>query len=406
MNTKQKFNQKQAETKTSDFLKNEEEIKEYDDFFEMGLKENILRGIHAYGWERPSKIQSRAIVPILNKEKRDVIAQSQSGTGKTGTFLIAALEKIEEEKEGVQVVIISHTLELATQIKSICEKLAKYTKIKVIECVKGKNISESKEELSEKKAKLVVGTPGRLIDMIGRGYLNTKDTRLLILDEADTLLSQNFKDQSKEIVQTMNQDTQICLLSATFPKEVIELTEEFMIRPIKILLKQEKITLNGIKQFYVNVMRESFKFETLCDIYKKISINQSIIYVNTKKKSEWVKKSLEEKNFTVSIIHGNLETKERDEIMNNFRNGKIRVLLSTNLLARGIDVQQVSFVINYDIPNDKESYIHRIGRSGRYGRKGIAINFVTENDEWKLKELEQYYQTQIVEMPEEIESYL
>jgi len=402
---KSKFNKGkfQAETSTNDFLENESEILEYDNFCDMGLKETILRGVYAYGFESPSKIQSRALMPVISGT--DVIAQSQSGTGKTGTFVISALERVDENVSGVQVVIVSHTMELAAQISEVCKNIGKYTKTRVISCIRGKNSKELKK-YSQKEPIIVVGTPGKIIHMIELKELDLKNLKLLILDEADILLSDNFQEQSKEIVQSIPELAQICLFSATFPREVIDLTNKFLKNPKKILLKQEKISLDGIKQFYLDVKEEHWKFETLCDIYNQISINQSMIYVNSKKRAMWLSDKLIKEKFTVSVIHGELETSERDSIMNNFREGLTRVLISTDLLSRGIDVQQVSFVINYDLPDNKECYIHRIGRSGRFGRRGVAINFSTQNDNWKLGELEKYYGTMIEQMPVNIEDYL
>jgi translation initiation factor 4A len=376
----------------------------YEQFDDMGLKESLLRGIFSYGFEKPSTIQSRAIVPIT--EGIDIIAQSQSGTGKTGTFVIGSLQRIDEDLEGCQIIIISHTRELAYQTHTVCTNVSQYLKnIVPVVCVGGSNIHEARSQLRT-GANIVIGTPGRLIDMIERGFLKTDKMKLLVLDEADELLSAGFEDQIRIIVENIPKSSQICMFSATMPGPVIELSEKFMNDPKKILIKHEEITLEGIKQFYVNVQDDKYKLEIFCDLYDTISVSQSIVYVNRKQRADWLKDMLEENKFTVSVMHSDMSSEERQDIMEQFRSGKTRILITTDLLARGIDIQQVSVVINYDIPNDKECYIHRIGRSGRFGRKGVAINFATSRDIWKIEELERFYLTQIADMPENIGDYI
>ena len=192
---------------------------------------------------------------------------------------------------------------------------------------------------------------------------------------------------------------QVCLISATLPHEILEMTSKFMTDPIRILVKRDELTLEGIKQFFVAVEREEWKFDTLCDLYDTLTITQAVIFCNTKRKVDWLTEKMREANFTVSSMHGDMPQKERDAIMKEFRSGQSRVLITTDVWARGIDVQQVSLVINYDLPNNRELYIHRIGRSGRFGRKGVAINFVKNDDIRILRDIEQYYSTQIDEMP-------
>ena len=380
--------------KTNQKNVNEPEIVEFDDF---NLKICVLRGILSYGFERPSPIQKKSILPMING--KDIIAQSQSGTGKTGAFVISILQKVDEEIGGCQAIIVSHTRELARQSTKVCENLGTYTKIEIVSCIGGTNIQESRQKLSSNCASIVVGTPGRIVDMIKRKYLHTNYVHVLVLDEADELLQRNFQEQIKDIITSLSKQTQICLFSATMPKEIIDLTEQFMSDPVKILIKREKLTLEGIKQYYVNVKKNYWKFPTICDLYKYISINQSIIYVNTIGSVSWLKEKLIEKNFTVSTIHGKMTSDERIKVMSDFKNGKSRVLISTDLLARGIDVHNVAMVINYDLPRDIECYLHRIGRSGRYGKKGISISFITENDYHMLRNIETFYATKIDPMP-------
>merc|ERR1712117_397203 len=246
---------------------------------------------------------------------------------------------------------------------------------------------------------VVSGTPGRVFDMIRRKNLVTKNIKMLILDEADEMLSKGFKDQIYDVYRYLPPATQVVLISATLPNEILEMTQKFMTDPIRILVKIDELTLEGIKQFFVAVEREEWKFDTLCDLYDTLTITQAVIFCNTKRKVDWLTEKMRDANFTVASIHGDMPQKERDAIMQQFRSGTSRVLISTDLWARGIDVQQVSLVINYDLPNNRELYIHRIGRSGRFGRKGVAINFVKADDIRILRDIEQYYSTQIDEMP-------
>lgn len=383
----------------------ESEPEKYDayEFGEMGLKENLLRGIYGYGFEKPSVIQSTAIMPIT--QGLDIVAQAQSGTGKTGTFSIATLQLLDETLKKCQAIIVAPTRELAFQIETVMKSIGNYMDIYTVICVGGLNINDAKKKL-DKGAQIVVGTPGRIIDMITRKQLCVGSVKLLILDEADELLSRSFQRQIKNIIYSIPNNAQICLFSATMPPESFELTKKFMKDPKSILVKRDELTLDGINQFYVNVEKDSWKFETLCDLYEAISISQSIIYVNLKKRATMLCDKLIERNFSASVIHSDMTSVERFDVMKKFRTGVNRVLISTDLLSRGIDVQQVSVVLNYDMPNDRECYIHRIGRSGRFGRKGVAINFVTDRDYQKVKELETFYQTQIQDLPINISDYM
>ena len=213
------------------------------------------------------------------------------------------------------------------------------------------------------------------------------------------MLSRGFKDQMYEVFQLLPQDTQVVLLSATMPEDVLAVTKKFMRDPVRILVKRDELTLEGIKQFYIGVEKEEWKFETLTDLYETVTITQAVIFCNTRRKVDWLTEQLHSQEFTVSAMHGDMDQQQREVIMREFRSGSSRVLITTDLLARGIDVQQVSLVINYDMPANRENYIHRIGRGGRFGRKGVAINFVTEEDVRMLRDIEQFYNTHIEEMP-------
>ncbi|CAD6234180.1 GSCOCG00007624001-RA-CDS [Cotesia congregata] len=295
----------------------EQVVESFDD---MNLKEELLRGIYAYGFEKPSAIQQRAIVPCV--KGLDVIAQAQSGTGKTATFSISILQQIDTSLNECQALILAPTRELAQQIQKVVIALGDFMHAQCHACIGGTNVREDMRKL-EQGVHVVVGTPGRVYDMISRRALRTGNIKLFVLDEADEMLSRGFKDQIHDVFKLLPNEVQVILLSATMPSDVLEVSKCFMRRPVSILVKKEELTLEGSS----------------------------------------------------------------------------RVLITTDLLARGIDVQQVSLVINYDLPSNRENYIHRIGRGGRFGRKGVAINFVTTDDKRTMSDIEQFYNTHIDEMP-------
>jgi len=367
-----------------------------ENFDDMNLKEELLRGIYAYGFEKPSAIQQRAIVPCI--KGFDVIAQAQSGTGKTATFSISILQQIDTGLRECQALILAPTRELAQQIQKVVMALGDYMGAQCHACIGGTSVREDMRKL-ESGQHIVVGTPGRVFDMISRKVLRTNDIKQFVLDEADEMLSRGFKDQIYDVFRHLSSEIQVILLSATMPSEVLEVTTRFMRSPIRILVKKEELTLEGIRQFYVAVEREEWKLDTLCDLYETLTITQAVIFCNTRRKVDWLTEKMHQRDFTVSAMHGDMDQKERDVIMREFRSGSSRVLITTDLLARGIDVQQVSLVINYDLPTNRENYIHRIGRGGRFGRKGVAINFVTDDDKRGLQDIEKFYNTQIDEMP-------
>ena len=380
-----------------------QELQIYETFDDMDLKEDILRGIYSYGFEKPSSIQQRAIKPLI--EGKDLIAQAHSGTGKTATFTIGALEIIDKSIMKPQVIILAPNRELAMQIFNVFNSLNDYHGVKGGLIMGGTDLRENFKILDE-GVQYIVGTPGRIYDMLKRYALVTDSIKSFILDEADEMLSRGFKEQIYEIFQFIPKECQVCLFSATMPEMALEIAKKFMREPTRILVNKEQLTLEGIKQYYLGVEQESWKLATLQDLYEKLSISQSIIFVNSKRKADFLKEQLEQNDYTVECIHGDLTQKDRNEIMQSFRNGNSRILITTDILARGIDIQTVSIVINYDIPRYREVYIHRIGRSGRFGRKGIAINFVTEREYDNLKDIQNFYQTEIIPLPENIKDLL
>jgi len=370
-----------------------------DSFDNMGLREELLRGIYSYGFERPSAIQQKAIVPTI--KGKDVIAQAQSGTGKTATFAIGCLQQINYKEKNCQALILAPTRELAAQIQKVVVALGDFLHVKAHACIGGTRIRDDLQMLTE-GVHVIVGTPGRVLDLLARGSLNPAYIKIFILDEADEMLSRGFKDQIYDLFQHLPTTVQVGLFSATMPPEALDITQNFMSNPLKILVKQEEVTLEGIRQFFINCEKEDWKLETLFDLYDTLNIAQAVIFCNTRKRVDWLTDQLRSRDFTVSATHGDLLPEERNKILNEFRTGSSRILITTDLLARGIDVHGVSLVINYDLPRNFEKYIHRIGRSGRFGRKGVAINLVAYEDQARLKEIERYYNTVVEEMPANI----
>jgi len=379
----------------------QDEIKVYESFEDMCLSDNLTRGIYSYGFEKPSKIQQIAIVPM--SKHTDILAQSQSGTGKTGAFTIGSLSVMDTSLKSPQVLVICPTRELSQQTERVVTSLSNYMKIKVLSATGGNRLQSDISTLRA-GAQFVVGTPGRIFDLIRRGDLSVEHMKYVILDEADQMLEDLFAEQIKAILDSnFPSSTRLALFSATMPENVIEIAENYLSNPVRILLPPDEVTLKGIKQYYVDLEREDWKLPVLLDLYQQIAVNQALIYVNKRQKAEWLAKQLGSHGFTLEYIHGEMEVAERKKRMDDFRSGTVRVLISTDLLARGIDVQQVSLVVNYELPVQRENYVHRIGRSGRYGKKGVAINLVYGEERGMLKEIEKYYSTEIVELPENLD---
>jgi superfamily II DNA/RNA helicase len=392
-----------SSSQTNENAKTEESvIYECKSFDDLKLNEDLLRGIYSMGYEIPSPIQRKAIKPML--EHKDLIAQSQSGTGKTATFLIGSLNQIDKTIERPQVLVICPNHELAQQIYYNYTCLSQYMKLKSALLIGGVSIESNKKAL-DSGAQFIVGTPGRIQDMIKRYVLRMTKLKCLIIDEADEMLSKGFKEQLYEIFQFVPKQCQVCVFSATMPESALEITNKIMTdNVVRILVNPEQVTLEGIEQFYLGVDNENWKIETLVDLYERLKINMTIIFVNSRRKAEDIKEKLEEQNFSVALLHGEMKHVEREKVMKSFRTGETRILLTTDIIARGIDIQQVSVVINYDLPKLCETYIHRIGRTGRYGRKGVAINFVTESETPIIDRLQKWYKTKITPLPENITS--
>lgn len=405
---------------------------------ELDIDPNIIRSIYNYGFERPSPIQAKAIRPFVHK--RDMIIQAQSGTGKTGTFVIGALtmlqKYLEEEEEkkkqaaaaasssssssrtvrnfsakttGPYILILAPTGELVQQSAMVMEKLSQFMEPSVIvkTLVGGTSVTSDLEYFKSNSPHVVIGCPGRVFDLMNRhkqsngiAGMSSKNLRLLILDEADALLNATLILQIQDIFSFLSLDIQTVLVSASFKEEIRQIMTRFMRPPVvEILVKQEQLTLEGIKQYVLAIEDDRMKYDTLKDLYANIMVSQCIIFCNSVKRVDFLSQCLTEDGFSVSSLHGRMEKVQRDQALTDFRTGVSRILISSDVTARGIDVQQVGIVINFDIPNCESTYLHRIGRSGRWGRKGIAINFATRNDVNQLRNIETFYQTEIQDFP-------
>ncbi|CAM9509931.1 unnamed protein product [Heterosigma akashiwo] len=374
----------------------DDDVECFETFDSMNLCDSLLRGIYAFGFEKPSAIQQKAIMPVISG--RDVIAQAQSGTGKTATFTVATLEKIDPTVNSTQALILAPTRELAKQIYHVAASLAEFMPVHVHVCVGGTDTRQDIQAL-RRGAHVVIGTPGRVFDMANRGALRTDALRLLVLDEADEMLQPHgFQRQVQELFAFLPEATQVAVFSATLPLAVLDVARRFLRAPLRVLVKREELTLDGIRQFYVAVEEDAFKLGTLCDLYETLTVAQAVIFANARRTVDWLAAQMNQRDFTVSAIHGDMDQRERDVVMREFKSGSSRVLVATDLLARGIDVQQVSLVINFDLPRDRENYIHRVGRSGRFGRKGTAISLLTRRDAPLLRDIEVFYGTEIKEM--------
>jgi superfamily II DNA/RNA helicase len=376
-----------------------------ENFETLGLRTEIVKGVYSYGFINPSDIQTKGI-KVINTRK-DCILQSQSGTGKTGTYLLGTLQNIDETKKGIQSIIITPTRELAEQVYQVGKELSKYTKIKILLCVGGTNIGSFKKEA--KTSHLLIGTIGRIYHMMEENVFNLKDLTQVTLDEADNLLDRVYSEKVLDFIKRLETKTQKCFLSATVNRNLREICKGLLEEPQMVLLKKEEVQVKAIKNFYLNTEKEENKFETLIDLYNLISTSHTMIFCNSINKIEFLKQELEKEGFPITTIHGGLSQEERNKTVQDFRDGKTRILLTTDLLARGIDIPEVKLVINYDLPKSHETFIHRIGRCGRFGKSGVSISFVKMDDfkdKKNFESLKSHYAIKIEETPENISSFL
>ena len=376
------------------------EIQVYPTWESMNLKPELLTSIHKLNWEKPSQIQSRAIVPMA--QGRSMLVQSQNGTGKTATFSIGSLQRLKLTAKHTELIVISPTRELAIQ----SEKTLKSLGANVRSCVGGNSLGDDVRALRN-PIHCISGTPGRLLQLIHEHNIDPSKLKVVVLDEADEMLQSNKRaitDILTLLVEAVH--PQIVIITATVSPEVIELKQEFIPKGLEILVPRDELSLLNIDQYMVKIPGgEEYKFNALTDLYQSVAIERAIIFVNTKEKGKWLKQQMIDSGFTVDLAISDLKMGEREQIVRNFKDGETRVLIASDMWARGIDVKNVSLVINFDIPTQTDIYLHRIGRSGRFGRKGIAITFVAnDSDEKKIRKIEKYYSSKINPLPSDLDS--
>lgn len=371
---------------------------EFEDFC---LTRPLLMGIFEKGWEHPSPIQEASIPIALTGQ--DIVARAKNGTGKTGAYSIPCLERIDVDKKFIQAMIIVPTRELALQTSQICVELSKHLKLKVMVTTGGTDLKDDIMRLSG-VVQLLIGTPGRVLDLVDKNVADVRECRMLILDEADKLLSQDFKGILDRIIAFLPRERQIMLYSATFPQTVEQFMKKHLQKPFEINLMEE-LTLLGVTQYYAFV-QERQKVHCLNTLFRKLQINQSIIFCNSTQRVELLAKKITELGYSCYYIHSRMAQAHRNRVFHDFRQGHCRNLVCSDLLTRGIDIQAVNVVINFDFPRNAETYLHRIGRSGRFGHLGIAINLITYEDRYSLHRIEQELQTEIKPIPKAIDPKL
>lgn len=371
------------------------------EFEDYCLKRELLMGIFEKGWENPSPIQEASIPIALTG--RDILARAKNGTGKTGAYIIPILERIDPTKDKIQALIIVPTRELALQTSQICIEISKHMGCKVMATTGGTNLKEDIMRLQQ-QVHVVIATPGRILDLMKKGLAVMDKCGMLVMDEADKLLSQDFKNMLDAVIGFLPIDRQILLYSATFPCTVDQFIKKHMHNPYEINLMEE-LTLKGITQYYAYV-QEKQKVHCLNTLFSKLQINQSIIFCNSTQRVELLAKKITELGYSCFYIHAKMRQDHRNRIFHDFRNGACRNLVCSDLFTRGIDIQAVNVVINFDFPKMSETYLHRIGRSGRFGHLGIAINLITYDDRFALHKIEQELGTEIKPIPKVIEPSL
>lgn len=371
------------------------------EFEDYCLKRELLMGIFEKGWENPSPIQEASIPIALTG--RDILARAKNGTGKTGAYIIPILERIDTTKDKIQALIIVPTRELALQTSQICIEISKHMGCKVMATTGGTNLKEDIMRLQQ-QVHVVIATPGRILDLMKKGLAVMDKCGMLVMDEADKLLSQDFKNMLDAVIGFLPQDRQILLYSATFPCTVDQFIKKHMHNPYEINLMEE-LTLKGITQYYAYV-QEKQKVHCLNTLFSKLQINQSIIFCNSTQRVELLAKKITELGYSCFYIHAKMRQDHRNRIFHDFRNGACRNLVCSDLFTRGIDIQAVNVVINFDFPKMSETYLHRIGRSGRFGHLGIAINLITYDDRFALHKIEQELGTEIKPIPKVIDPHL
>eukprot|EP00735_Rhodelphis_limneticus_P015463 TRINITY_DN972_c0_g1::TRINITY_DN972_c0_g1_i1::g.16110::m.16110 TRINITY_DN972_c0_g1::TRINITY_DN972_c0_g1_i1::g.16110 ORF type:complete len:408 (+),score=72.30,sp/Q7XMK8/RH6_ORYSJ/78.96/0.0,DEAD/PF00270.24/3.7e-40,Helicase_C/PF00271.26/2.3e-26,RINT1_TIP1/PF04437.8/0.057,Sirohm_synth_M/PF14824.1/0.42 TRINITY_DN972_c0_g1_i1:90-1313(+) len=384
-------------TKTEDVTKTKGN--EFEDYY---IKRELLMGIFEMGFEKPSPIQEESIPVAL--AGRDVLARAKNGTGKTASFIIPCLEKLDPTKSYIQALIIVPTRELALQISHVSKQLSKHmNNVQIMVSTGGTSLKDDIMRLYN-PVHLVVATPGRMVDLASKGVADLSKCQLLVMDEADKLLSPEFMAPCEELISFLPEDRQILLFSATFPVTVKSFKDKHLRKPYEINLMEE-LTLKGITQFYAFV-EERQKVHCLNTLFSKLQINQSIIFCNSVNRVELLAKKITELGYSCFYIHAKMPQHQRNRVFHDFRSGLCRNLVSSDLFTRGIDIPSVNVVINFDFPKNSETYLHRIGRSGRFGHLGLAINLITYEDRFNLYKIEQELGTEIKPIPPQIDKAL
>eukprot|EP00667_Euglena_gracilis_P005903 EG_transcript_5941 len=370
----------------------------FEDFY---LKRELLMGIFEKGYEKPSPIQEETIPIAL--AGRDILARAKNGTGKTAAFVIPCLEKVDPAKNTLQVLVLVPTRELALQTSQVTKELGKHLKVEVMVTTGGTSLKDDIMRLYN-PVHILVATPGRVLDLANKGVANLSNCGLFVMDEADKLLSPEFQPLIEQVINFLPAERQMLMFSATFPITVKEFRDKFLKRPYEINL-MEQLTLKGVSQYYAFV-EERQKIHCLNTLFSKLQINQSIIFCNSVNRVELLAKKITELGYSCFYIHAKMLQAHRNRVFHDFRNGGCRNLVCSDLFTRGIDIQAVNVVINFDFPKNSETYLHRIGRSGRFGHLGLAINFVTYDDRFNLYKIEQELGTEIKPIPPQIEPAL
>ncbi|KAL7753189.1 RNA helicase required for poly(A+) mRNA export [Sorochytrium milnesiophthora] len=376
-------------------------------FEDLGLSPELLRGLYAMNYTKPSKIQERALPLLLREPYQNLIAQSQSGTGKTAAFTLTMLSRVDPNIKAPQALCLSNTRELTVQNADVAKRMSSQMKDVDVAVLVKDAIPRGTKITSQ----VVVGTPGLVFDMIRKRLFDTSQIKVLVLDEADNMLDmQSMGEQSRRVKQLVPPNVQVLLFSATFPDEVKRFASMFAPHANMITLRQEEIKVEAIKQFFVRINSPQEKFAKLSDIYGLLTVGQSIIFVARKETADDLARRMVAEGHAVSNIHGGLDPATRDVVMKDFREGRSKVLIATNVLARGIDIPQVNLVVNYDMPTlpgqqpDYESYVHRIGRTGRFGRQGVSINFIDSPRAQDMQNrITSQYGMDVVEMPSDFD---
>ncbi|PMP63234.1 MAG: ATP-dependent helicase [Sulfurihydrogenibium sp.] len=354
-------------------------------FQNLGISQETLKSLDSLGYQKPTEIQEKAIPVVLSG--KDLVAQAQTGTGKTAAFGIPIVEKVNTKQKKIQALVLVPTRELAIQVAKEIKELGKNKKVFVLSVYGGKSMKHQIDFLKKGNDVVIVGTPGRVKDLLNRGFLKLDNVKMFVLDEADRMLEMGFIEDIEEIMSYLPEERQNLLFSATMPKEILELAEEFLNEDYEtIKVKPDEITVEKIKQIIYRVDPKN-KFSKLIQILSENDAEKTIIFTQTKLEADELAEKLKEEGFNVSAIHGDFSQKKRETVLHNFRTGKLKILVATDVAARGLDIKGVELVINYGLPRDAESYIHRIGRTGRAGKEGTAISIATPSEDKSLENI-------------------